>query len=188
MILFRDWELRSGDPLGRQYDHMSRRLDVEGFLPEGWSWAMLVQINGAMDIIPLEKTETGVGTVLTREQLAFSGTYRMQLRGTKGDAVRHTNTISVFVPKSISGDGQWPKVPSEFTQIEQSILASAQQVREDADRAEDAAKAVDDALGEAAWVGFEMNEAGELVAVLSPGVNTDFELDENGILEVVLNG
>lgn len=188
MIAFKNWEIKCDGLLGRQYDNLSRRLDVVGELPEGWDWAMLVQVNGAMDIIALEETEEGVGVLLTRDQLSFSGYYQMQLRGTQGDVVRHTNTISVLVPKSLSGDGQWPEVPSEFTQIEQSVLASAQQVREDADRAEGAAKVVDDALGAAAWIGFEMNEAGELVAVLSPGADADFALDENGNLEVVLNG
>ena len=47
----------------------------------------------------------------------------MQLRGTQGEVVRHTNVIQTYIPASLSGDAQWPTVPSEFTQVEQNIIA-----------------------------------------------------------------
>ena len=46
---------------------------------------------------------------------------QLQLRGTQGEAVKHTNVISVYVPGSLSGDAKWPEVPSEFSQMEQRI-------------------------------------------------------------------
>ena len=55
---------------------------------------------------------------LTEDMLSLSGVYFMQLRGTQDEVVRHTNIIQAFIPKSLSGDAQWPEVPSEFSQME----------------------------------------------------------------------
>lgn len=119
MIIFKDWTI-SGPMkvIARQYDNLSRVLLVTGDLPEGYTWDMLVQVCGAMDIIHLDPMEGGVGAVLTADQLSKSGHYQMQLRGTQGDAVRHTNVIQALIPPSLSGSGQWPTVPSEFSQME----------------------------------------------------------------------
>lgn len=118
MILFDNWSISCPGPLGMQFDHLSRRLDVAGDLPEGWEWDALLGLEGALDIIRLSATDTGVGAALTREQLPRSGWYHIQLRGTRGDEVRHTDVATVFVPESLSGDAAWPAVPSEFTQME----------------------------------------------------------------------
>lgn len=123
MIIFKDWNIRISGLLGRQFDNLSRRIDVVG-VPDGWDWDVLVKANGAMDIIRLFPTENGVGVELTRDQLSVGGTYYfIQVRGTMGDAVKHTNVIQAYVSKSLSGDGQWPTIPSEFTQLEQRIRA-----------------------------------------------------------------
>ncbi|MDY3906235.1 MAG: hypothetical protein SOZ47_05485 [Lawsonibacter sp.] len=122
MITFQNWQLtESRELIARQYDNLSRRLEVTGELPDGWEWAMLVQVGSAMDVIALEPIEGGVGVTLTEDQLSQNGYYKMQLRGSQGDVVRHTNIISAFIPPSLSGTGQWPTVPSEFTQVERRI-------------------------------------------------------------------
>lgn len=125
MIQFSNWQLSNpcGTPIARQYDNLSVSLTVVGDLPDGWEWAMLVECQGNLNIIPLSPVEGGVGATLTDDMLALSGYYTMQLRGTQGDVVRHTNQIQVFIPESLSGDAQWPEVPSEFTEIEQAIIA-----------------------------------------------------------------
>lgn len=125
MIQFSNWQLSNpcGTPIARQYDNLSVSLIVVGDLPDGWEWAMLVECQGNLNIIPLSPVEGGVGATLTDDMLALSGYYTMQLRGTQGDVVRHTNQIQVFIPESLSGDAQWPEVPSEFTEIEQNIIA-----------------------------------------------------------------
>ena len=124
MIQFSNWQLSNpcGTPIARQYDNLSVSLIVVGDLPDGWEWAMLVECQGNLNIIPLSPVEGGVGATLTDDMLALSGYYTMQLRGMQGDVVRHTNQIQVFIPESLSGDAQWPEVPSEFTQIEQTII------------------------------------------------------------------
>ena len=125
MIQFSNWQLSNpcGTPIARQYDNLSVSLIVVGDLPDGWEWAMLVECQGNLNIIPLSPVEGGVGATLTDDMLALSGYYTMQLRGMQGDVVRHTNQIQVFIPESLSGDAQWPEVPSEFTEIEQTIIA-----------------------------------------------------------------
>ena len=125
MIQFANWTISAlcGEVIARQYDNLSRTLTVMGDLPAGWDWAMLVECQGNLNIILLSPVEGGVGATLTDDMLALSGYYTMQLRGMQGDVARHTNQIQVFIPESLSGDAQWPEVPSEFTEIEQTIIA-----------------------------------------------------------------
>ena len=188
MIVFKDWEITVHGQLAHQFDHLTRRIDVVGDLPEGWEWSLMVTVDDNLDILYLEPTAEGVGTELTRDQLAFAGFYTIQLKGTQGEKVRHTNKTQAYVGETISGDAKWPEIPSEFAQIEASVLNAAANAKNEADRAEEAAEMAMNAVGDAAWIGFEMNEAGQLVAVLSPGADADFALDENGNLEVILNG
>lgn len=124
MIQFSNWTISAlcGEVIARQYDNLSVSLIVVGDLPDGWEWAMLVECQGNLNIIPLSPVEGGVGVTLTDDMLSLPGYYTMQLRGMQGDVVRHTNQIQVFIPESLSGDAQWPDVPSEFTQVEQTII------------------------------------------------------------------
>ena len=129
MIIFKDWTISITDGiLGRQYDNLSRRIDVTGDLPGGWDWAMLVRCGGQEDVILLDAVEGGVGADLTADNLSQEGYYAFQLRGTlhsDGETVRHTNIVRTYVPESLTGNGSWPSVPTEFTQMEQRILAAA---------------------------------------------------------------
>lgn len=124
MILFDNWRIKYvGELLARQYDNLSRTLLVKG-VPDGWDWTMMVQTGEYFDVIALAPMEEGVGVVLTEEQLSLDGYYSMQLVGTlKDDGVtkRHTNVLQVYVGESLSGDANWPTVPSEFRQIENNI-------------------------------------------------------------------
>lgn len=112
MITFQNWRIHCGGLLGRQFDNLSRRLDVAGELPEGWTWEMLARAKGAETVIPLELTENGAGADLTRDQLSVAGWYELQLRGSQGDLVRHTNIILALVSRSVAGEGKWPDAPS----------------------------------------------------------------------------
>ena len=124
MIVFNNWKItHTGDLLARQYDNLSRTLLVKG-VPEGYDWKMMVQVGGNFDILTLAPMEEGVGIVLTKDQLSISGYYTMQLVGTlraDGVTVRHTDLLRAFVSPSLSGDANWPTVPSEFSQIESNI-------------------------------------------------------------------
>lgn len=103
-------------PIARQYDNLTRSIVISG-VPDGWAWTLLVQASGKLDLIQLEPVEGGVGVNLTAQMLALSGFYTIQLRGTQGDLVRHTNVLQVLVPKSLSGSATWPTVPSAVEQV-----------------------------------------------------------------------
>lgn len=138
MLKFDNWALiADGKLLARERDNLTTTLLVSGDLPQGWTWDLLVTAGQNRNIIRLEEMTGGVGVVLTAEMLAEQGYYRMQLRGTRGEEVKHTNITSVYVGESMSGDKMWPTIPSEFTQLEARVNA-------DADRAEDAAQAAED--------------------------------------------
>ena len=124
MIKFNNWTISvCGAPIATQYDNLSRSLNVVGEMPDGWDWAMLVESGGNLNIISLSPVDGGVGVTLTDDMLSLFGYYTMQLRGTQGEVVRHTNVIQTYIPASLSGDAKWPTVPSEFTQVEQNIIS-----------------------------------------------------------------
>lgn len=124
MIHYEDWRLwvDPGPVIARQYDNLTRRLEITGDLPEGWDWTLLVQADREhLDLIALRPMEGGLGVDLTAEMLALSGYYTIQLRGNQGELVRHTNQVRIFIPSSLSGDANWPELPSEFSQAEADI-------------------------------------------------------------------
>lgn len=122
MFTFDDWNLSyDGQVLAMQHDNKSRQILVQGTFSSGYTWAMEVQVGTAWDAIVLSPVSGGLAALLTQDNLAYAGWYEMQLRGAQGDVVRRTNIIRVHVPRSLSGTGQWPTVPSEFLQIEQRI-------------------------------------------------------------------
>lgn len=142
MILFDKWTIQAqGGVIARQYDNLTRTLTVMGDLPAGWDWSMLVESGGNLNIISLTPVDGGVGVTLTADMIPYAGYYRMQLRGTQGEAVRHTNIILVYIPESLTGEGQWPDLPSEFGQIEERMQELAGQAQDSADAADTSAKA-----------------------------------------------
>lgn len=133
MIRFDDWEIFcTGQLLAMQHDNLTRELAVAGDLPEGYEWEALVQTGKYSDIIPLPLTDKGAAVTLTAEQLSQSGAYSIQLRGTLGEKVRHTNVIRVTVGRSMSGDEFWPEIPSSFTNFEKQVLEKAEAAAQEA--------------------------------------------------------
>lgn len=120
---FAEWTISPRQGIvGRQYDNLSHSLVVEGELPSGYTWDMLVQAKGKYNVIPLSLNDTGASAVLTADQLAFGDTYyAFQLRGTSGSVIHHTNAVQVYVPDTIVGPGTWPVLPTEFSQAEAAI-------------------------------------------------------------------
>ena len=126
VIHYEDWRLWAdpGPAVARQYDNLTRRLEIVGDLPEGWDWTLLVEADREhLDLIALRPMEGGLGVDLTAEMLALSGYYTIQLRGNQGELARHTNQVRIFIPSSLSGDANWPELPSEFSQAEADIRA-----------------------------------------------------------------
>ena len=125
MMVFDNWTLSVTGLAARQYDNLSRRIDIEGDLPEGYVWQLLVQSGGNADTILLEPAVMGIGAVLTADNLSEAGEYYFQLRGileADGVTTRHTNVVSAFVPESLTGLGTWPEVRTAVAQMEARIL------------------------------------------------------------------
>ena len=119
---FSCWHIEASEGiLGRQYDNLAHSIVVVGSLPEDYSWDMLVECRGNYNIIPLTVNNTGASATLTADQLALSGYYDFQLRGTQDSVIHHTNTTQVFIPDTIVGPGTWPVLPTEFSQAEAAI-------------------------------------------------------------------
>ena len=123
ILLFSDWVLSKpqGGLLGYQYDNLTRELVVQGDLPEGWAWDILVSASGKGDTWPLALGDGQASITLTDDNLSVRGEYYLQLRGTNGDQVRHTNVITAYNSRSLSGAGQWPTLPTEWIQAEKDI-------------------------------------------------------------------
>lgn len=178
MIVFNNWQItHTGDLLARQYDNLSRTLLVKG-VPEGYDWKMMVQAGDKFDILLLSPMEDGVGIVLTKDQLSISGYYTMQLVGTlqaDGVTVRHTDLLRAFVSPSMSGDANWPTVPSEFSQLEQSAWSAANKAQQIADHI----------TGDAAWIYAEVGEDGCLYLVQGDAFSgASFAINDVGEMEV----
>lgn len=124
-IMFADWTIAMAASNARQYDDNVWALDLTGELPEGWAWAALIAQGEHLDIIELTPNEAGASAALTAAQLSMEGYYTIQIRGTKGEQVRHTNLVQVFIPRSLSGDATWPTLPTEFSQAEARIASAA---------------------------------------------------------------
>lgn len=119
---FSSWHIEASEGiLGRQYDNLAHQIVVVGSLPEGYTWDMLVECRGNYNIIPLTVNATGASATLTADQLALTGYYDFQLRGTQDSVIHHTNSTQVFIPDTIVGPGTWPVLPTEFSQAEAAI-------------------------------------------------------------------
>lgn len=129
----------------------------------------------------------------------ISGTHRIWVGVFAGDL--HTTT-SAYIPakKSILCDSGSPEAPSEdvYAQImellqdvgivgREIIAESVATAVAAAETAKEQAEKVDTALGDSSWIGFELDDNGELYAILSPGSEASFYLDENGYLGVQMN-
>lgn len=122
MLYFKDFSLISDSEfLAMQFDNETRRLEVFGDFPADWSWEMMVTVGDNHDILPLSPFDGGVGRNLTRDNLSIDGLYDLQLRGTYGEKVQHTNQITVQVFSSQSGDANWPEIPTSFSDAEERI-------------------------------------------------------------------
>ncbi|MCQ2439778.1 MAG: hypothetical protein MJ074_08455 [Oscillospiraceae bacterium] len=158
-----------------QMDNNTVDILVLGDIPSGFAWELLTQHEEYMDVTHLDVTPAGLSATLTAEQLAFDGYYDMQLRASREGSVKHSSTIKVRIGRTISGDEQWPEVPTVFTQA--------------LDRAEDALAAASEMRG-AGYATFDVDvDTGSLIMTYPDDYyGPVFRLTENGELEVVPNG
>ena len=116
MIRFRNWKL-TGDIDARQNDHYTAEFRVAG-LPKGYvKWELLWNFGSHLTTFTVDVSDGGdVGIVpLSRDDLAFSGIYRAQLRATDAQGgEKHSDEIELNIPHSFSEDAQWPEIPHAF--------------------------------------------------------------------------
>ena len=122
ILTFSNWKItKPSGSLGYQYDNDSQVLTLGGILPEGYTWDALVQSGQNFDVWNLEPSKNGPTITLSEDNLSATGEYYVQIRGTNGEVVQHTNIVSLYVPRSLVGPGTWPTLPTEFSQAEQNI-------------------------------------------------------------------
>ena len=122
ILTFSNWKItKPSGTLGYQYDNDSQVLTLGGILPEGYTWDALVQSGQNFDVWNLEPSENGPTITLSEDNLANTGEYYVQIRGTNGEVVQHTNIVSLYVPRSLVGPGTWPTLPTEWIQAEKDI-------------------------------------------------------------------
>lgn len=122
ILTFQNWVItKPPGSLGYQYDNDSQVLTLGGTLPEGYTWDALVQSGQNFDVWNLEPSENGPTITLSEDNLANTGEYYVQIRGTNGEVVQHTNIVSLYVPRSLVGPGTWPTLPTEWIQAEKDI-------------------------------------------------------------------
>ena len=129
---------------------------------------------------PVTPKKKLIGAVLERGWVSEAGKYSVQLRGIKGDTVRHTNLITIRIPKSIAGEAQWPEVPSEFTQIEQRVNETFEQVKKTAADAEKAKNAIENMSATAESVESDKEASVEKVVLDDGSVRLDFHIPKGG--------
>lgn len=127
---FNNWNLEIDTFPVRQYDNLTRRLEVSGDIPDGWSWVALLSIGDNLNIISLQYGEPGLYVDLTADMIPYAGKYNLQLKATQGEKVRHTNIVSMTVNESMSGDVQWPELPSAFSQAVEQAQEAANTAKE----------------------------------------------------------
>lgn len=137
-----DWILTLDAFNAMQYDDKSIELQISGDIPDGYTWHLLYQHDDDLDVILLENSGEILTHTLTEENLAFSGMYRLQLQGTAGDIIRHSSVALITLPGSLSGDAQWPKIPTAFSQALLAAETAAQESEASKQAAEEAAASI----------------------------------------------
>lgn len=124
MIYMTDWNICTppGFSLGFEGDNEVTSLEISTDLTEDWDLKVDVEKDGQKNIIQLSRDGEVYSVLLTASMLADDGTYAMQVRGTLGDQVRHSNLFYATVFNSINAvDAFPPLLPSEFEQMEDRL-------------------------------------------------------------------
>lgn len=126
MIYMENWRICTSTkfPLGFEGDNEVTALEIAADLAEDWDLKVDVAKDGETNIIQLTRDGEVYRALLTASMLADGGTYQMQVRGTLGEKVRHSNIFFTTVFNSINAADAFPPVlPSEFEQMEGRLTA-----------------------------------------------------------------
>ena len=126
MLYMQDWHIcvPVDFSLGFEGDNNAVTLEISTDLPDGWDLKVDVAKDGEKNIIQLNRRDNVYYALLTSSMLADDGVYEMQVRGTLGDQVRHSNIFLSHVHNSINAtDAFPPPLPSEFEQMEDRLTS-----------------------------------------------------------------
>lgn len=126
VLYMQDWHIcvPADFSLGFEGDNNAVTLEISTDLPEGWDLKVDVAKDGEKNIIQLNRRDNVYYALLTSSMLADDGVYEMQVRGTLGDQVRHSNIFLSHVHNSINAtDAFPPPLPSEFEQMEDRLTS-----------------------------------------------------------------
>lgn len=126
MLYMQDWHIcvPVDFSLGFEGDNNAVTLEISTDLPDGWDLKVDVAKDGEKNIIQLNRRDNVYYALLTSSMLADDGVYEMQVRGTLGDQVRHSNIFLSHVHNSINATDAFPlPLPSEFEQMEDRLTS-----------------------------------------------------------------
>lgn len=124
MLIMTDWYICTPPKfcLGFEGDNEVVALEISTDLTDEWDLKVDVEKSGQKNIIQLQRVGQVYSALLTASVLADDGQYLMQVRGTLGEQVRHSNIFYATVHDSINAvDAFPPPLPSEFEQMEERI-------------------------------------------------------------------
>ena len=126
---------------------------------ETWSYKLDVKYpdksaeNDALyNIIDLDRNGNICSVILTSKMLPFNGKYTMQLRGTSGDKVYHSDTFEAWVKYSIEPRSTYDPIPSEFYQIEAKLDDKVNEAKQYAENAETASTRMPKISSDKTWL------------------------------------
>lgn len=126
MLYMENWRLSApvNYSLGFEGDNLAEELVVSTDLNEEWDLKVDVERGGEKNIIQLERHGTTYSAVLTAGMLGEDGVYGLQIRGTLGEKVCHSNIVPAIVYRSVNAVQAFPDpLPSEFEQMERRLTA-----------------------------------------------------------------
>ncbi len=124
MLYMENWRLcaPANYSLGFEGDNLAAEIVLTTDLREEWDLKVDVERGGEKNIIQLEKQGTTYSAVLTAAMLGEDGVYELQVRGTLGEVVRHSNIIPARVYRGVNAVQAFPDpLPSEFEQMERRL-------------------------------------------------------------------
>lgn len=126
VLYMQDWHIcvPADFSMGFEGDNNAVTLEISTDLSDGWDLKVDVAKDGEKNIIQLNRRDNVYYALLTSSMLADDGVYEMQVRGTLGDQVRHSNIFLSHVHNSINAtDAFPPPLPSEFEQMEDRLTS-----------------------------------------------------------------
>lgn len=111
-----------------QKNNLVDNITVEVDTEESWQYKLDIQYTSKGDsgetlynIINLTRSGNLCMALLTATMLPFDGRYIMQLRGTNGTQIYHSEIFEGWVERSLDPSSTYDPVPSEFYQVEGDI-------------------------------------------------------------------